>query len=432
MGLSLKLFVHGVPSGQRSWENSGNARAYIDSFYGRKSDVDTQLIVEIMQEAGVPYCYYTYLKSRNILAADGRPGSYVAMTVRVNAYYADIPNMYMVLDAAYRKILVGTVLAENASSARFLIQDFKQVDDQLSVMESQIVGYISNFSVNADFSSLNGFASNAKTDPLRFNLLDCNASDLLVRMKNTGSIAISPSFPTLRFADIIQRKETELKTLRTSMQQQFLSAEAKAAHDLQAVLREKNDAVNAANAKCIVAANQVKGLENQLKALQDRVLRLEADLKSSQREIGKVNQYKVELKGVKEAIKRREDKIERLNTRLNNARTALNGVPDIDTILGFSGTLQHNNAQRRNDDLAWKVMLCRYSPLVSIILAMALVLVIVLAMMGVFNTQKKPEVKIQGGNIPIEQLGDSLNNTNTKSGQSAVNKNDTGLIKVPE
>ncbi|MEY3738880.1 MAG: hypothetical protein RL544_1658, partial [Bacteroidota bacterium] len=94
MDLKLNLFVHGVPKGQKIWGPQEEDRNFIESFYSQKSDLSAQLKIDVMKIGSDAYCYYTYLRGSNILDIDNRPGSYFALTIRINACYIDLKNMY--------------------------------------------------------------------------------------------------------------------------------------------------------------------------------------------------------------------------------------------------------------------------------------------------------------------------------------------------
>ncbi len=93
MGLNIKLLVHGVPYGQKKWGADEEDSRYLSSFYGPKSEIPEVMKVEIMVSGKEVCCYYTFLKGINVCDFNGRSGSYVALTFKVNAYYADILNI---------------------------------------------------------------------------------------------------------------------------------------------------------------------------------------------------------------------------------------------------------------------------------------------------------------------------------------------------
>ena len=91
MSIEFKLFVHGVPKGQKIWGPNEQDRDYIGLSYGKYRDKPNHVLsVEINGSNS----YYTYFVGQNVLAKDGRPGSYFAITLRINRYYADVKNIY--------------------------------------------------------------------------------------------------------------------------------------------------------------------------------------------------------------------------------------------------------------------------------------------------------------------------------------------------
>ena len=131
MELKLNLFVHGVPKGQKIWGPQEEDRIFLESFYSRKPSVEAQLQVDVFQIGGNLNCYYTYLRGGNILDKDNRQGSYFALTVRVNAFYNDLFNMFNILDATYNKYILRTILTCDESSTRFIVDDFQQSEKKL-------------------------------------------------------------------------------------------------------------------------------------------------------------------------------------------------------------------------------------------------------------------------------------------------------------
>lgn len=77
--------------------------------------------IDIMECRGKVYSYYTFVKGQNVMGYDNRTGSYFALTIRMDAYYADLQNMYKILSAAYEKCASGVSFKnkEKASSSLF-------------------------------------------------------------------------------------------------------------------------------------------------------------------------------------------------------------------------------------------------------------------------------------------------------------------------
>ena len=66
MALKLNLFVHGVPKGQNIWGPKEDDRTFLESFYSRRSSIETQLQVDVMKIGKETHCYFTYLKGTQI------------------------------------------------------------------------------------------------------------------------------------------------------------------------------------------------------------------------------------------------------------------------------------------------------------------------------------------------------------------------------
>ena len=87
--------------------------------------------------------------------------------------------MYNILDAAYRKFFIGTILVDKVAFTYFYVLDFEDISAKLSDLEKEIVGYIGQFSVDSDFVSLDGFVVNPKSEIKAVNLYECNSENLL-------------------------------------------------------------------------------------------------------------------------------------------------------------------------------------------------------------------------------------------------------------
>ena len=219
--MEIKLYVHGVPKGRVIWGAQENECTYLESFYGYKTNIDALLFVETIQKHDVSYCYYTYGRYGNILDYDNRSGGYFALTIRVDKYYADLVNMYNLLDAAYNKFIVSRIIEKNETVLKFKVIDFKQEDSFLRKLEKEIIHYLEQFSDDSDFIPLNDFSKNHSSETKSINLLECNIPTLTTYLKKNGKIIISPFFPSAQLVDCIRNKEFEIKKVREDAQQEI-------------------------------------------------------------------------------------------------------------------------------------------------------------------------------------------------------------------
>lgn len=208
MNYDIKLYVHGVPDGQKMW-GIGNVDAnYIKAFYGRQSDVPVLMFVEVRQYGSMSYCYYTYMCADKVYDHVGRPGSYFALTLRINYFYADVQNIYNLLDAGYNKFIVGNVVQVNGGSTKYLVADFNENNDKVNSifnsLEAEIKNYLMQFSSDTDFIPLNGFKTNGQTGAA-FNVHGCVIKTVTDYVKNNGSAVLSPLYPSIKEQQLINQ-----------------------------------------------------------------------------------------------------------------------------------------------------------------------------------------------------------------------------------
>lgn len=237
MKYEIKLYAHGVTNGQSTWGVENFDSSHIQTFY-RGTGVSPQMFVETLQFGSSTYCYYTYMRTDNICDNNGRTGSYFAFTLRINYYYADIQNVYNLLDAAYNKFAVGTIIDINGVVSKYLIADFAQADNFLKKLESELINYLMQFSSDSDFVPLSGFKANGhKTAVININLLECGVRAIANHIKNNGSISVSPLHQSSREQSIIK----EMNDKETKALKQIADVRQKAEQDIQAVKDEYKD-----------------------------------------------------------------------------------------------------------------------------------------------------------------------------------------------
>jgi len=238
MALKLNLFVHGVPRGQKIWGPQEEDRIFIESFYSQTSNLYAQLKIDVINIGSDAYCYYTYLRGGNMLDIENRPGSYFAITIRINACYTDFSNIYNILHTSYKKFILGKILTSNESSSKYLVADFQQCDDTLKSLEKEIINYLSSFSNNSDFVNLDNFVTNSKIASQNINLSECNNKNVLTYIKEKGSVSVSPIHPSNQFLEYTRKKEEEFDKLKQEAQKLVGEEKRKSEQQIQLLKAE--------------------------------------------------------------------------------------------------------------------------------------------------------------------------------------------------
>lgn len=319
MEYNIKLYVHGVPMGQSTWGVENIDSSYIETFYGRKFMVPTHMLVEMRKCASSAFCYYTYMPTDNTQDINGRPGGYIALTLRVNYYYADIQNIYNLLEAAYNKFIVGTFVGLKGDMVKY-IKDFSKGNDRLEALEGQIKNYMLQFSSDSDFISLAGFNTQANQKQLALNVLECRTVNVLGYVRNGYSISVSPLYICVR---------------------EKLAIEA-AQKEVAAVKKDKEVAVAAVRNEYKSANNTIETLNNELAVAQREKANLARTLKTQNDEIEKYRKYKNEYETAKKEIDDKNGILARIQTCMADlskvvpSAKVINSIHDDSTKNGFS------------------------------------------------------------------------------------------------
>lgn len=305
MAYNIKLFVHGVPNGQDIWGTPGADVKYIEAFYGRKSNVASQMILEVMQFGGETNAYYTYFYYNDkIQDKQNRIGGYFALTLRINYYYTDIQNIYNLLEAAFNKYVIGSVLEYTAGcGCRFIVSQFNQASDNFTALEKEIEHYLMQFSNNNDFVSLSGFKSNGQNECGTINLLESAPSLVLSHVKSTGKISVSSLHPTSKEQQIVNKMKSEVQAAQKDKE--------------QGILAVKNEYKDADKTISKLRA-QIDKDKKEISNLNTQITELNNDLQTAK-------DYKTKY----EKSKRKLEKTENLIADIKNSLSGLNGISEL-------------------------------------------------------------------------------------------------------
>lgn len=372
MAYNIRLFVHGVPNGQDIWGSLGEDEKYIKAFYGRKSNVPSQMILEVMRFGGELYAYYTYFYYHsNIQDSANRPGGYFALTLRINYYYADIQNVYNLLEAAFNKFVLGSVMQyTTGGGCRFLVSQFSQAEDNFKALEKELQHYLMQFSSNEDFVSLNGFSSNGQDDCGTINLLEATPVVVEKHVRSTGKISVSSLFPSSREQQIIKGKDAEVQTVKSNAQQQIEAVQKKAQQDVHSAQIDKEQCIQSIRNEYKEADKTISQLRAQKDKADKEISRLSAQLNELNVKLQTAQTYRARY----EECEKRLEKTEKLIVEIKKNLSGLSGISEL-----LEGA-PSPGGNRRAEDKAKGVMsfIRKIHPLIDF-----LVMLILLGIIGV-------------------------------------------------
>ena len=204
MVLEVEVFLHGVPLGFKMLGDEQD-RTYLLSFYNQNDwDVPEFLKVERVGNK----MFYTFIKCNNVNDKNGRSGSYVGLTLRMNCFYADVQNVYSILHAAYKKLCVGVFVSDTGVKTQYLVSDFKEVGTKFDDIKKRILDIVGSLTISTDLLEINQVSDkNAGTQCI--NLMEC-AEDVTKQIfAGTNSLKVSTFYDSTKARNL--RREYDNK-----------------------------------------------------------------------------------------------------------------------------------------------------------------------------------------------------------------------------
>lgn len=261
--MDVELFIHGVPQGQDFWGDIKEEKGYFDTMYnnstnGNKDEVT--FIVQLREFEGKKYCYYNYLIYNNVIASDGRLGSYFGISLRIDAYCRNIPYVYHILDWAYNTLVISKIISVVEDKRQYLVNNFSNASASLLKMREGVFKMFQDTFTSEHFLSLSSFSLSEGTAYKTFNLYECTQRDALEAIKRYGKIDISPNNPSEAF-----RK----------LEKEILSERDRANETVKQIESDHNKRLNNASASY---GKQLDDCRKELSQKDDKIKSLEAEV----------------------------------------------------------------------------------------------------------------------------------------------------------
>ena len=300
--MTVDFILHGVPNGQDFWGASDDNH-YFSTFYVQKNDKE-YLSIEARKVSGKSYCYYNYLKYNNVTAADGRAGSYLGITLRFDAYYKDVLNVYQIFEIIYNNLL-DTILDKNGEGIKFKVSKFEAAERELNDIKKKVISLIQLSATGKDFVALNDSFFNNEDKTISAFLLDCTPENVLQALKKFGKLDISKYYPSTN----------EAKKMR-SIEERYTSAMVQKDKDLS----EQNLNISKLTDEC-------QGLKKDLSSEKEEVVRLgnlvaekETIIKKNEVFLKQVEELKLNTEKLKNSLEAKEKEIAQLKIEINRCK----------------------------------------------------------------------------------------------------------------
>lgn len=229
--MELDLFIHGVPKGQKIWGKNDDT-VYLNNFYGSNSNNEkNKFLIEIRSIKGKNYCYYSYLKCKDVVDYDSRPGGYFGISLRIDQYCTNVIGIYHLLDIIYQRYIVGNLLKEDSNRIKFIVQDFESADAKLKDVEAALMELMKLSLQAIDFQDIPSQPITSAGKLPILSLYDASNEIVGTIVRQNRKVSISSDYPTNKELKIRQEmeqaqssfarnKEEEIDGLKANLQQE--------------------------------------------------------------------------------------------------------------------------------------------------------------------------------------------------------------------
>lgn len=323
--MKVDIYIHGVPNGQRIWGTGGDDQI-INQFYGAGGEEQTRFLAEARKSGGQNYCYYSILKYKNVIAENGRAGSYFGLTIRMDMVCTKVKAMFQILDMIYNNAISGKFLKKDGERLQYIVSDFKEKENLCKSIIGKLMTMLDQ-SVDAnDFVNITPSMLNGRNTP-KLNIAEYTSETAFASINQNGGIAVSSEYPSVQLSTYIKKKDAEVNAIKLQSQQDISRIQQKASQDLQEQERKSNAALQQTQQQAQREIEQTKAkysdVDRKLQAYDQQVKQMDRSTRELQSKI----------KQLQKTVEERDHTIKKLGNTSH-------GNPSYNTTMRTSGFIE--------------------------------------------------------------------------------------------
>lgn len=192
------FYIHGTPKGQNVW-GAEEDRNYIKSCYTGTSEEKVRFIIEVSLQKN--HTYFSYLRCKDFLSADKRPGAYFGMTLNIDGLYycKDTANLYKLFDQIYTNYIAnGTIVARQQDKEAYLVSAFVEKASKLEEAQKVLVKtFMDSFVETGDIRKIESKdVAKEPSAPQLYNLSDVDSQAFQASLRNNLKVYVSADYPS--------------------------------------------------------------------------------------------------------------------------------------------------------------------------------------------------------------------------------------------
>lgn len=335
--MNAELFVHGP---RHAFYGKQDEATYSTLFDDSSVKDDIRFIVELRK--GVDnkwYTYYNYCRYSNVTDIDGRSGAYLGITLRLDAYYANLRAVYTILDAVFSKGAVGLLVKKVPIGFQYLVNNFESSKSAiLDKIEKPLGTLLSNIMSMSEVFPIDGTFKPGGKAYLR-GIDDTQAMECrLAEMRASGKIVFASSTPIEQHQVIIDQCNRDKQAFAESKQQEISKLESN---------------LSVASKEAAAVSAKLSSSEQEAKRLSAEVDTLKKEIASFEGERREISSLKEDKKSLSTQLRSTESKVSELQRKVDKLSDELrksDGLRDqIDGLKSEKRSLEAEIASQKRD-----------------------------------------------------------------------------------
>ena len=260
--MDVEILIHGVPNGH-DYYGPKEEQNTAGSFYITSQET-IKFVVETKKNGNKPYVYYSYLRYKGVVGAEGRTGSYFGLTLRLDEYYSDVLHVYNMLDIMFKRHVLGSLLTLSGEIYKYNTSDFVSKKADIENIQKELIQLILSTCVESKFLKIdNSFINPISNAPI-CNIVDITDGIILSTLKKHSKVVLSPDYKSNL------EKEYEKK--------------------MQDVENRGNSLVAERDKKILERETTISSLDSTIKARDSKIAVLEQEIKQKNQELSQHKQ----------------------------------------------------------------------------------------------------------------------------------------------
>lgn len=310
--MEAELLIHGP---RHAFYGKQEDSQYCQLFDNSHIKDEIRFVVEVRKGAnGKWYTYYTYCRYTNVLDVDGRSGAYIGLTIRLNAYYANLRNLYTVLEATFYAKVVGLLVKKSGNSFQYLVGDFKNsqqsilnnVEKSLGTMLAGVITSSEVFPIDSSFST-GGNEIIKGLDDNQYSIAR------MADVKRTGRLVFASSVEIDKISKLNKEFDLRQQALKDDLQKEV--------SQIRGELDDANHKNNSLKESLSQKMGQIEMLQNESKQLKDTI---ESKEKEKSELIDRIESFS----SIQAKINQLQNQITQLKTERNDLISKLKASDD--------------------------------------------------------------------------------------------------------